>query len=146
MRLFAAALLAGIPLLLSSCRESEDTRSALTSKAAEVIDLEAVEAAEILEGGNAAVLDVRSPAEFEAVHIAGAVLANIQELDFEAKVAELDQSRPYIVHCAAGVDGGRSRKAVEALKAAGAQTIYHLNGGINAWIEEELPVEKPNGE
>ncbi len=41
-----------------------------------------------------------------------------------------------------GADGGRSRKAVEALKKQGITTIYHLDGGIHGWEQKGLPVEK----
>ena len=108
----------------------------------EVLDVEAGEAASLVAEGKVAVLDVRTEEEFASAHIAGAVLANIRSEGFKAKVAELDQSKPYLVHCAAGASGGRSRKAVEALKEAGAVKVYHLNGGLNAWIQGEHPVEK----
>ena len=54
------------------------------------------------------VLDVRSPAEFKSGHIPGAVNLDVRSPDFEKKVNELDKSKTYLVHCAAG---GRSARA-----------------------------------
>lgn len=74
-------------------------------------------------------LDVRTPAEFEEMHIEGAVLHPITELN-PAKVTELMQGRSCIVVCKSG---GRARKAAEALAAAGLQGVRILEGGMTAW-------------
>src|SRR5688572_19502607 len=85
------------------------------------------------------VLDVRRPEEFSAGHIRGATNVNFQAADFDSRVDALDKSRPYLVHCAAG---GRSTKALETLKKAGVGTVYHLDGGLQAWEKAGKPVEK----
>tara|TARA_B100000676_G_C17859305_1_gene722475 strand:+ start:489 stop:920 length:432 start_codon:yes stop_codon:yes gene_type:complete len=108
----------------------------------EVVDLEPADAAALVATGEVAVLDVRTPGEYETAHIDGAVHINIRGKGFEEGVAKLDQSKPYLIHCAAGTPGGRSRTAVKALQAAGVKKIYHLNGGLNAWIKGNHPVKK----
>lgn len=110
--------------------------------AIEVVDVEADVAAKLLTEGAVAVLDVRTPEEFSLGHIANAIHHNINDDGFAEAVKALDQSKSYLVHCATGVNGGRSRKAVESLKAAGATKIYHLNGGIVAWEQAGKPIEK----
>ena len=83
------------------------------------------------------VLDVRTPEEFAAGHIAGAKNVDFQAADFAAKVAALDRKQTYLVHCAAG---GRSGKTLEMMK--GFTAVYHLNDGFKAWEKAGKPVEK----
>jgi phage shock protein E len=68
-------------------------------------------------------LDVRSPAEFSAGHVEGAVNVPVGDT---AKMAELigRKDRPVIVHCAVG---GRAGQATAALKAQGFTRL--VNGG-----------------
>ncbi|MHA3770357.1 rhodanese-like domain-containing protein [Verrucomicrobiota bacterium sgz303538] len=83
------------------------------------------------------VLDVRTPDEFEAGHIAGAKNVDFQSDDFAQKIAQLDKNKTYLVHCAAG---GRSTRALKQLKDF--KSVYHMNGGISAWKEAGKPLEK----
>lgn len=68
-------------------------------------------------------LDVRSPAEFSAGHVDGAVNVPVGDT---AKMAEVigRKDRPVIVHCAVG---GRAGQAAAALKAQGFTRL--VNGG-----------------
>jgi thioredoxin 1 len=76
------------------------------------------------------VLDVRTPKEFAAGHIPGAVLINVHADDFRDRIAELDKSKPILVYCAAGI---RSEKASMILKESGFKKVYHLRDGLKAW-------------
>ncbi len=79
------------------------------------------------------VLDVRRSEEYEAGHLVGARNIDVERATFADQLGELDVSQPYLVHCAAGVPGGRSRRAVETMQDMGFRNIYHLEGGYNAW-------------
>ena len=59
--------------------------------------------------------------------------------DFEKRIGQLDKSKTYLVHCAAG---GRSTQALPILKKQELKTIYHLDGGFNGWKKEGLPIEE----
>jgi phage shock protein E len=144
VNLFACLLCLAFGFISVSCSKStsESTSSSGGEKAIEVVDIEADAAAKLLAEGAVSVLDVRTPEEFSLGHIANAIHHNIYDDNFVESVKALDQSKSYLVHCATGVDGGRSRKAVESLKAAGATKIYHLNGGIVAWQQAGEPTEK----
>jgi rhodanese-related sulfurtransferase len=85
------------------------------------------------------ILDVRTPKEFAAGHIAGATNIDINDPEFEQKVAALDKSKTYLVHCAAG---GRSAKACEKLTQLHFANLYNLKGGLKAWEKAGKPVEK----
>jgi rhodanese-related sulfurtransferase len=93
------------------------------------------------------VLDVRSPEEFDHEHIKGAINANILGKEFESDIAKLDQTKPVLVHCAAG---RRSSMALEELQAKTKfPQIYHMNDGFTAWKKagkpfDEKPLPKPD--
>ena len=75
-------------------------------------------------------LDVRTPEEFAEGQIAGAVLVDVNESDFEEKaVAVLDASRPVAVYCRSG---RRSARAASLLTARGYR-VTNLDGGVIAW-------------
>lgn len=88
------------------------------------------------------VLDVRTPDEYKNGHLANAVNINLYDPNFKSKLARLDKSKTYVVHCAAGLENGRSRKATAAMNSLGFERIKHLNGGFNAWQQAKLPVIK----
>ena len=85
------------------------------------------------------ILDVRTPGEFAAGHIPGAVNLDVNAADFESKAAALDKGRTYLVHCASGV---RSVRACEALARLDFSRLYNLPGGFRAWVTAGKPVEK----
>jgi rhodanese-related sulfurtransferase len=84
-------------------------------------------------------LDVRTPEEFAAGHIAGATNLNYKAKDFGQKVAELDKTKTYLVYCAVG---GRSTGACEKMAKLDFPRLYNLDGGISRWQREGKPVEK----
>lgn len=75
------------------------------------------------------IIDVRTPEEFSAGHLAGAVNINIYDSDFAQRIAQLDKSRPVMVYCKAG---GRSADASKQLAALGF-LVTELKGGTLAW-------------
>ena len=79
------------------------------------------------------VLDVREPHEYEVANI-GVTLIPLGELP--QRLAELDQSDTFAIHCKTG---GRSARAVKLLQDAGFQNVYNVKGGITAWSEEIDP-------
>ncbi len=85
------------------------------------------------------VLDVRTPDEFKAGHIPGATNLDFFSDDFAKQIAALDQSKTYVVHCAAG---GRSAQACQVIEQVKLPTVYHMNEGFKAWEKGGKPVEK----
>jgi len=85
------------------------------------------------------VLDVRTPEEFASGHIAGSTNIDFKAADFSDRIAKLDKSQAYLVHCASGI---RSAKACAAMEQLDFLTVYDLKGGIAAWKDAGLPVEK----
>jgi rhodanese-related sulfurtransferase len=89
---------------------------------------------------NAVILDVRTPLEFQASHIPGAINVNVQDESFADSVTALDPQKTYIVHCTKNPADGRSSRALETLKSLGFKNLYSLEGGYVAWKEAELPL------
>ena len=85
------------------------------------------------------VLDVRTPKEYAAGHIPGAVNIDVNAPDFEDKVKKLDKNKAYLVHCAAGA---RSRKACEKMGKLDFPTLYNLEGGFKEWEKAGNKPEK----
>ena len=86
----------------------------------------------------AVVLDVCDPGEFAAGHALGAKnvpLANLQASNALPK----NKSLPVVVVCQ---NGARASKAVAILRKLGYERATALNGGMSAWREAHLPVEK----
>jgi rhodanese-related sulfurtransferase len=88
---------------------------------------------------DAQVLDVREEAEFAKGHVINAHSIPLAQL--EKRVGELSKfkDKPVIVHCETG---GRSGAGIEVLKKNGFNKVFNLNGGIAAWQQAGLPVEK----
>src|SRR5258706_7641857 len=76
------------------------------------------------------VLDVRTPEEFAAGHLPGAINVDFNAEDFEQKVSGLDKKKTYLVHCAVG---GRSARACKKLDRLNFSSVYNLKGGNAAW-------------
>lgn len=75
-------------------------------------------------------LDVRTPEEFTAGHIANAININLFDEDFEKKsIQQLPKNKTIYVYCAVGA---RSAKATIKLAALG-YTIINLKGGFDAY-------------
>ena len=96
-----------------------------------------VEATHLINREDALVVDVRDPGEYGAGHILGAKNVPLSRLG-DADVAKRKE-RPVIVYC----DGTeRASKAVAALKKQGFTRVVNLSGGLRAWQQAGLPVEK----
>lgn len=81
------------------------------------------------------IIDVREPHEYEIARIPHTKLIPLGEI--VERAGEIDANRTTIVHCKAG---GRSAKAIEALKASGfAGKLINLKGGITAWSNDVDP-------
>jgi rhodanese-related sulfurtransferase len=85
--------------------------------------------------GAATVVDVRTPKEWAAGHLAGSL--NIPLNHLRERMNELPEGN-IVVHCEAGY---RSAMAASILQRAGRQNVFDLVGGYKAWTASKLPVE-----
>ncbi len=94
--------------------------------------VDAARFAEVIEDEQVQIIDVRTPAEFSEGHIPGAVNIDIDGEEFEAKVAQLDKSRPIAVYCRGG---RRSKEAAKHMVECGLE-VTELADGILSWQGE----------
>jgi adenylyltransferase/sulfurtransferase len=83
---------------------------------------------------NFVLIDVREPHEFQIGRIPTSTLIPLGDLP--KKVAELDPSAHYVLHCKMG---GRSAKGCDVLRQAGFKNVRNMTGGISAWSDQVDP-------
>ena len=83
-------------------------------------------------------IDVCEPAEFAAGHAIGSRNILLGSLD-GAKQLPTNKALPVVVMCASGARAGR---AAAQLRKAGYEGAIAVSGGLAAWREAGLPVEK----
>jgi rhodanese-related sulfurtransferase len=102
-------------------------------------DLPPEQVSEKVAKGEAQLIDVREPYEWEAGHIAEARHIELERL--AGRADEIDKDRPVIFQCRLG---RRSAMATEAFLASG-YDAYNMAGGLLAWAEKGLPLEPEDG-
>ncbi|MDQ4120835.1 MAG: rhodanese-like domain-containing protein [Acidobacteriota bacterium] len=86
-------------------------------------------------GEDIQIIDVREQNERDFAKIPNSKLIPIGEI--LNRMDELDPLRKAVLHCHGG---GRSSRAIKALKQAGYEgELYNLKGGITAWSDEVDP-------
>ena len=108
----------------------------LLGASAEVGTLEAVQ---LINQKNAVILDVREATEYSGGRIANAKQIPLSQLATKLKELEKFKEKPIIVACRAGL---RSAGAVKVLKQNAFNQVYQLKGGLTAWQQANLPLEK----
>ncbi|MBM3831819.1 MAG: rhodanese-like domain-containing protein [Verrucomicrobia bacterium] len=116
---------------------SESNKSSSEAKPYKNIGVE--EFAKLASDKKNVVLDVRTAKEFQDGHIPGAINIDVNAPDFEKKVAALDKTKVYLVHCAAG---RRSAKACDKLGELKFSHLYNLEPGYNGWTKDGKAVER----
>jgi rhodanese-related sulfurtransferase len=133
----AGAVLAMMLLLpLAACGDGDEAvdQAATTSAAAEasirVVDPEV--AFELVGNPPEAltIIDVRTPEEFGAGHLADAVLIDIYRDDFTQQLDALDRTTPYLIYCRSG---NRSEQARQIMVDLGFSDVTDIAGGYQAW-------------
>jgi rhodanese-related sulfurtransferase len=82
------------------------------------------------EGADVRLLDVRSPAEFESVHIPGAYNVPLDTLGEHAEDIQRHVEELVVLVCRSGM---RASQAEQRLAAAGMGNVRVLEGGMMAW-------------
>lgn len=124
MKRFLALLLALCLLVLAGCWQQADAAYRQISQE---------EAKEMMDAGDAVVLDVREQSEYDEGHIPGAVLLPVGSIDEDTAAAVIpEKSATVLVYCRSG---NRSKTAAAALAELGYTDVCEF-GGINTWPYE----------
>ena len=99
----------------------------------------AIEAVQLINRRDALVLDVRETGDFAAGHVANA--KHVPEAQLAERIKELDKyrKRPILVSCRTG---SRAPAVSAMLRKNGFTEAFALRGGIAAWQQANLPLEK----
>ncbi|HUV81657.1 MAG TPA: rhodanese-like domain-containing protein [archaeon] len=101
------------------------------------IDIPMSEAKIKVDSGEYFILDVRTREEYDAGHIANAIL--IPSTDISGRLDEVLKDMPILVYCRSG---SRSAIASQELIDNGYADVYNMEGGIVAWQNAGYPVQK----
>ena len=96
------------------------------------------QAVQLINRDKAVVIDVCSPAEYAAGHVAGARNVPLDELATRLPLVVKNKATPLVLVCASGV---RSRRAAAIAKKLGYERAVSLAGGLAAWRAAGLPVQ-----
>lgn len=99
----------------------------------------APQAVRLINDRDAVIIDIRPVAEYKKNHLLGAI--NIPAAKFKERANELAKykERPVIVYCNMGAS---SPEAAKTLRTLGVGEVHPLRGGLNGWINSNLPVTK----
>jgi rhodanese-related sulfurtransferase len=96
------------------------------------------EAVMLINRQKAVLIDVSEPAEFAAGHAANAKNVPLGGLETSADLPK-NKALPLVVLCPTGA---RAQRAVAILHKLGYENSHALEGGLAAWRNANLPVEK----
>ncbi len=101
--------------------------------------LSAANAVQLINRERAVVVDVCETGEFAAGHVGGA--RNVPLAQLEQRLPEVVKNKgvPLILVCASGI---RAKRALAIAKKLGYEKAQVLAGGLKAWKDANLPVEK----
>jgi rhodanese-related sulfurtransferase len=98
-----------------------------------------LDATRLLNQATTLVLDVRDAPEFAAGHLPRARNIPLKELPGRLDEIRKYKERPVVVTCRTGPRAGA---ACRMLRKAGFTAAYPLKGGVAAWQQASLPLEK----
>ncbi len=103
------------------------------------IEVTAEQAAELLKNLDPFVLDVRTLKEYQQIHLAGAELIPIQQLQQRSHELESKKHEDIFIYCATG---NRSTVAARILADSGYKRIYNLRYGVFDWAKQGYPYKR----
>ena len=126
--LFGVAFVSGAMLVWPAVGRGPRAGNVLPSQAVQMINRE-----------RAMLVDVRETDEFAAGHVVGARNVPLGQLEQRLTEVVTNKTVPLILVCD---KGARSQRALGTAKNLGYEKAQVLAGGLNAWKEANLPLEK----
>ncbi|MEZ5359354.1 MAG: rhodanese-like domain-containing protein [Candidatus Zixiibacteriota bacterium] len=124
---------------------SQKLMAIVTAAKADLTSVDNLQLKELMESGEKIrLIDVRTQAEYDQGHIAGAEWFPRGTIDFDAMMGKLGETHEtYILYCK---KGPRAILAAKMLKDIGYEDVRYLLGGFVGWIEEGNSVYNRHGE
>jgi len=129
--LVAAAVLAAIVVVVYELRARVQAFAALSAS----------QAVRLMNQG-ALVIDLRSKDLFDAGHIVDARNVPVATLESQADSLKKWRDKNVITYCDTGSNGAGAARALIKL---GFTKVFNLQGGLNAWVKDNLPLTKTAG-
>ncbi len=126
--LTAAALLAAAAVAIYEIRERMQAFAALS----------AMQAVRLMNQG-ALVIDLRGKELYDAGHIGDARNVPAAELEAQAESFKKWRDKAVITYCDSGISGAGAARTLTRL---GFTKVFNLQGGLNAWVKDNLPLAK----
>ena len=108
-----------------------------------ILTVSAKEAADLIDkhkgDSNFAILDIRTPGEFQSGHLQSAILIDFYSQTFVDRLRQLDKGKKFLIYCRTG---NRSARSLEIFRKLQFQKVYHMANGISTWNSEGFPVVK----
>lgn len=98
-----------------------------------------LEATRLMNQSGTLVLDIRDGADFAAGHLPRARHIPMAELSKRLDEIGKFKAKPVLITCRTGARAGA---AARVLRQAGFTSVFALRGGVAAWQQASLPVEK----
>ncbi|KGM13699.1 rhodanese-like domain-containing protein [Cellulomonas bogoriensis] len=122
------ALLTALTVVTTACTSTGGEAAPPVLVTSHTVGVE--EFKDVISRPGTVVLDVRTPEEFDAAHLPGAVNVDVHDPTFVDQVTGLDPAGTYAVYCRSG---NRSQQALDLMARAGLTDAVHLADGILAW-------------
>jgi rhodanese-related sulfurtransferase len=103
--------------------------------------LSASQAVRLMNQG-ALVIDLRSRQLYDAGHIVDSRNVPMPELESQADALKKWRERNVITYCDTGADGASAARSLTKL---GFTKVFNLQGGLNGWVKDNLPLAKTAG-
>jgi rhodanese-related sulfurtransferase len=126
--LVAAAVLAAIIVLVYEFRARVQAFAAVS----------AMQAVRLINQG-ALVIDLRNKALYDAGHIVDARNVPAAELESQAETLKKWRDKNVIIYCDNGTSGANAARALVKL---GFSKVFNLQGGLSAWLKDNMPLTK----
>ena len=108
-------------------------RDLLSAAKSQITEVDTAVAADTIAAGNAVVLDVREPDEFDQGALPEVIHIPRGHLEAQVETRIIDKSTPVVVYCAGGV---RSAFAAKTLQELGYTNVVSMAGGFGKWKDE----------
>lgn len=106
------------------------------------VTVDTARARELVEDPRTRVVDVRTPGEFDAVHIPGSHNVPLDLLRAHDGALTPEHDDPVVLVCGTGVRADQARNVLES---AGFGRLSVLRGGVAAWERDGAPLEHGRG-
>jgi rhodanese-related sulfurtransferase len=126
--LAAAAVAAAVIVIVYELRERVQAFAALS----------AMQAVRLMNQG-ALIIDLRAKDLYDAGHIGEARNVPLADLESQAESLRKWRDKNVITYCDSGANGASAARSLIKL---GFTKVFNLQGGLNAWVKDNLPLAK----